>query len=803
MPRLPIVGSDDGTWGTYLNEFLEVSLDNTNVDLGERGKLKSAAVDAAGAVMNTDTSTASMNFVVDEDNMASNSATKIPTQQSVKAYVDTETLGLATDSTVVHTTGTETIGGLKTFTSPILYDAGTDGSVKIESASSPYEGGLIALRQDAADAYPQLAIHSQYGLVFSDGTSTPDTLLSRAGVANLSLNSSRISNVANPTGDQDAATKVYVDSSVKESNLKGSVPYRSTGLSSWFTALATAPTTPLNVVIIGDSISVTTAFGVLKPWGQRIAEYFTSQGRTPLPQATWRFAYSTQVLGMSSCEGSLHSPAMGVGGVAMDLTNGQKATETAVMDGISVVYSTFSGGGSLEVRDGVGGTLLTTITTNGTTKSSNIWTSSALTRTSRTIEITSVGNTILEGVYVHDGTRDKGVRVWTASKSGYTSNDFVTTPSLALDLLDSLNPELVIIATGTNDSAANYATYMAALIPAVRTHAPNAAVALWLPYFSTAGFNATELAAARAYLDSAPFIALDVPVIDGSVGTPNISARYSSDSIHPNDTGAEYIAQHIYSVVGGDPFGQSINYSVTNKVAIDSLNTLKAPIANPIFTGLVTAPTISSVGGVFTVNNVFSYPVLSMKEPANAQPQISLSTSTVSSLLGGFNGAGISLGDGTNIPDTNIYRSAANTLKTDDNLVVVSAGTVANSVVNIDATQTLTNKRFTKRVTAITSSATPTINTDNCDAVDITALATAITSMSANITGTPANKDTLIFEIKDNGTARAITWGSAFVAGGVALPTTTVSNKILTVGFMYSTANALNKWRCVASVQEA
>jgi len=45
-------------------------------------------VDAAGAVMNSDTSTASMSFVIDEDNMSSNSATKVPTQQSVKAYVD-------------------------------------------------------------------------------------------------------------------------------------------------------------------------------------------------------------------------------------------------------------------------------------------------------------------------------------------------------------------------------------------------------------------------------------------------------------------------------------------------------------------------------------------------------------------------------------------------------------------------------------------------------------------------------------------------------------------------------------------
>jgi hypothetical protein len=47
-------------------------------------------VDAAGAVMEADTSTASMGFVVDEDDMNSDSATKLATQQSIKAYVDAE-----------------------------------------------------------------------------------------------------------------------------------------------------------------------------------------------------------------------------------------------------------------------------------------------------------------------------------------------------------------------------------------------------------------------------------------------------------------------------------------------------------------------------------------------------------------------------------------------------------------------------------------------------------------------------------------------------------------------------------------
>ena len=46
-------------------------------------------VDAAGAVMNSDTSTAAMQFVVDEDNFSSDSNTKVPTQQSSKAYIAT------------------------------------------------------------------------------------------------------------------------------------------------------------------------------------------------------------------------------------------------------------------------------------------------------------------------------------------------------------------------------------------------------------------------------------------------------------------------------------------------------------------------------------------------------------------------------------------------------------------------------------------------------------------------------------------------------------------------------------------
>ena len=134
----------------------------------------------------------------------------------------------------------------------------------------------------------------------------------------------------------------------------------------------------------------------------------------------------------------------------------------------------------------------------------------------------------------------------------------------------------------------------------------------------------------------------------------------------------------------------------------------------------------------------------------------------------------------------------------DTSITRVSAGVIAVEGINVvlvSATQTLTNKRNTKRITTEASSATPTINTDNCDIHQITALAVAITSMTTNLTGTPVNGDGLIIEITDNATGRAITWGASFEASTVALPTTTVASTKLTTGFMWNTTTS--KWRCV------
>lgn len=104
------------------------------------------------------------------------------------------------------------------------------------------------------------------------------------------------------------------------------------------------------------------------------------------------------------------------------------------------------------------------------------------------------------------------------------------------------------------------------------------------------------------------------------------------------------------------------------------------------------------------------------------------------------------------------------------------------------------NQTINPRVSTITSSLTPSLNIDDFDELHITALAGNITSMTTNLTGTAYNGRQLIFTFNDNGVARTITWGAAFVSMLATLPTTTIVGKKLSVGVKYNSATSL--WEC-------
>ena len=119
-------------------------------------------------------------------------------------------------------------------------------------------------------------------------------------------------------------------------------------------------------------------------------------------------------------------------------------------------------------------------------------------------------------------------------------------------------------------------------------------------------------------------------------------------------------------------------------------------------------------------------------------------------------------------------------------------------VATLTTAQTITNKNIVNRVRSVTSASTLTVDSDSFDCISITAQAATLTV--SNPTGTPNDFQGLVLRIKDDGTARAISWGTNYLSSFVTLPTTTVISKVLTVGFWYDSVKG--KWSCVSVLNE-
>ncbi len=136
-----------------------------------------------------------------------------------------------------------------------------------------------------------------------------------------------------------------------------------------------------------------------------------------------------------------------------------------------------------------------------------------------------------------------------------------------------------------------------------------------------------------------------------------------------------------------------------------------------------------------------------------------------------------------------IYGTKQDTLVSGVNIKTVNGETVLGSS-DIDTRSA--------RVQSVASAATVTPTSAN-DLIKITAQAAALAL--ANPTGTFTEGQDFMIRIKDNGTARAITFDTKYRAIGVTLPTTTTISKTMYLGVIYNATD--DKFDVLATPTEA
>lgn len=161
----------------------------------------------------------------------------------------------------------------------------------------------------------------------------------------------------------------------------------------------------------------------------------------------------------------------------------------------------------------------------------------------------------------------------------------------------------------------------------------------------------------------------------------------------------------------------------------------------------------------------------------------------------------------TAVTDADLARTdAANTFTGTQNITQIdlwntdtSLTRVSSGQLGIEWVRAVTTSPLVLSAASYTTDTGTSLNMDNLDMFIVTAQAGALLFNSPG--GTLAQGRKLIIRIKDNWTARLITWNAVFRAMAESLPTTTVISKTLYLGFIYNSTDT--KWDLVAKNPEA
>ena len=277
----------------------------------------------------------------------------------------------------------------------------------------------------------------------------------------------------------------------------------------------------------------------------------------------------------------------------------------------------------------------------------------------------------------------------------------------------------------------------------------------------TLGTAGTDLSSSVATATTTPVITLNVPTASasnrGALSSGDWSTFNGKQSAITFGTGVQTwigtpsMANLVAAVTGDTPVGRATTDTLTNKT--------------------LTTPVISSISNTGTLTLPTSTDTLVGRATTDTLINKTLTTPVISSIV---------------------------------NTGTLTLPTSTDTLIGRATTDTLTNKRVTQRVSSVANVTSPWAwNADSFDLLEITALANALT-INADA-GTPTDGQRVIFRIKDNGTARALTWttgaSKAFRVIGQTLPTTTVISKLSMIGCIYNAG--ADRWDVVAVSQEA
>ena len=267
------IAGDTGITTTVSNNQISIDLDDTSVTAGSYGSstaIPTFTVDAQGRL--TAAGTAAISTTLDiaadsgtDDGVVLGTDTLTFTGGTgIDTSVSGDTVTFAIDSTVVTLTGTQTLTN-KTLTTPTL----TTPRIADEGSINDANGNEYIKFQQTADAVNSLEVtNSATGNGAKLGTQGDDAnidlILDPKGSGVVDVNSSRITNLTDPTQDQDAATKSYVDNVVNGLDVKESVKVATTAnLASTYNNGAGTLTASSNGALSIDGVTVSTNDRVL------------------------------------------------------------------------------------------------------------------------------------------------------------------------------------------------------------------------------------------------------------------------------------------------------------------------------------------------------------------------------------------------------------------------------------------------------------------------------------------------------------------------------------------------------------